>query len=1207
MSSILINDLPPKFKDPGAPTISCVIGESRVEKALLDLGASVNILPYSIYKQLDLGDLKPTRITLQLADRTVKVPRGIVEDVIVQVDTFYFPVDFVIWDTEPSPHSRNHVPIILGRPFLATANALINTRNGQMQLTFGNMTLETNIFNVANQMGDEDEIHEVDLIEEVVDEHIEKMIGGDALEVCLVQGVENKSSYTAFEREVEELGAWLQEEVSFEKLRDVDWISRFEELPPRESRMIPSEDRFPSLELKKLPSHVKYAFLGEDDTFPVVVSSSLEKEQEGMLLNVLKKHRSAFGWNIADLKGISPLICTHKIHLEEEVKPSREMQRRLNPTMKDVVRAEIIKLLDAGMIYPISDSKWVSPIQVVPKKSGMAVVENSKGELIPQRTTTGWRVCIDYRKLNAGTRKDHFPLPFIDQVIERVVVHPYYCFLDGYSGYNQIEVDVLDQEKTTFTCPFGTFAYKRMPFGLCNAPATFQRCMLSLFSDMIEKGLEVFMDDFSVFVPSFDQCLANLERVLSRCVEKDLVLNWEKCHFMVTEGVVLGHIVSSRGIEVDRAKIEVISELPPPKSLKDVRSFLGHAGFYRRFIKDFSAIARPLSNLLMKDTPFEWNNACQEAFDKLKSMLISAPIMQAPDWSLPFELMCDASDYAIGAVLGQRKDKKAHVIYYASRTLSGPQLNYSTTEKELLAVVFALDKFRSYIVGSPIICFTDHSALKYLMTKKDAKPRLIRWILLLQEFNLSIQDKKGVENVVADHLSRLSSDVPIDPVPIDEHFPNENLFATSSLPWFADIVNYLVTGVVPSHWTPQERRKFITWSRMFFYDDPYLFKYCADQIIRKCVPDEEIQGVIRFCHTEACGGHFSKNKTAAKILQSGLYWPTIFRDVNTFCKSCDRCQRMGAIIRRDMMPLTPILVIELFDCWGIDFMGPFPPSFGFLYILVAVDYVSKWVEAIATRTNDNKVVIKFLQENILSRFGVPKAIISDNGTHFCNRPVEKLMRKYGVVHKVGSTYHPQSNGQAELANREIKNILEKTVEPNRKDWSLRLNDALWAYRTAYKNPLGMSPFRFVYGKPCHLPVEIEHKAYWAIKRVNFNMEKAGETRKLQLNELEEIRNDAYESAKISKERMKQAHDRIIRRKEFHSGQKVLLYNSRLHLFPGKLRSRWSGPFIVKEAFPHGAVELEDQKGGNTFKVNGQRLKPYLEADTIWLSDPIYGD
>ena len=247
-------------------------------------------------------------------------------------------------------------------------------------------------------------------------------------------------------------------------------------------------------------------------------------------------------------------------------------------------------------------------------------------------------------------------------------------------------------------------------------------------------------------------------------------------------------------------------------------------------------------------------------------MLTTAPIIQAPDWTLPFELMCDASDFAVGAVLGQRSDKKPHVIYYASRTLNGAQLNYSTTEKELLAVVYALDKFRAYLVGSPIVCFTDHAALKYLLSKKDAKPRLIRWVLLLQEFNLTIKDKKGVENVVADHLSRLTFEAPKDQLPIVEFFPDEQLFSTSSLPWFADIVNYLVTGSIPSHWTPQEKRKFFSWVRRFFFDDPYLFKYCPDQIIRKCVPDDEIESVIRFSHTEASGGHFSSKKTAAKIL-----------------------------------------------------------------------------------------------------------------------------------------------------------------------------------------------------------------------------------------------------------------------------------------------------------------------------------------------------
>nr|GEX46910.1 reverse transcriptase domain-containing protein [Tanacetum cinerariifolium] len=657
--------------------------------------------------------------------------------------------------------------------------------------------------------------------------------------------------------------------------------------------------------------------------------------------------------------------------------------------------------------------------------------------------------------------------------------------------------DPQDQEKTTFTSPYGTFAYCRIPFGLCNAPGTFQRCMMAIFHDMIKKTMEVFIDDFSVFGNSFRTCLSHLDKMLKRCEDTNICINWEKSHFMVKDGIVLGHKISKNRIEVDNAKVDVIAKLPYPTTVKGIQKIL--------------KISRPMTRLLEKDTPFFFSKECVESFQTLTRKLTKAPILVVTDWDLPFELMCDASDFAIGAVLGKRKTKHFQPIHYESKTMTDAQAHYTMTEKE--PVVYAFKKFQPYLVLSKSIVYTDHPALKYMFNKQDAKPRLLSWVLL-QEFDI---------------------------IEINETFPLETLNVVSfpgdsSTPWFADFANYHARNFVVKGMSSQQKNKFFKDVKHYFWDDPFLFKIYADQVIRWCVHSQKAVDILKACHNRPTGGHHGQNYTAKK----------------------------GKFSQRDEMPQNSIQVCEIFDVWGIDFMGPFPSSRGNKYILVAVDYLSKWVEAKALPTNDTRVICKLLK-SLFARFGTPCAIISNRGTHFCNDQFVKVMLKYGVTHRLAIAYHPQTSGQVKVSNRSLKRILERTVDENRAFWSDKLDDALWAFRTAFKKPIGCTPYKLVYGKA------------------------------FQLNELNELRDQAYENSLIYKEKTKRIHDSKIKDCVFNVGDRVLLFSSRLKIFSGKLKTRWSGPFTITQVFPYGTVELSQTNRPN-IKVNGHRLKHYFRED-----------
>ncbi|GJR46090.1 reverse transcriptase domain-containing protein [Tanacetum coccineum] len=945
-SAVILKKLPEKLGDPGKFLIPCDFLELVECLALANLGASINLMPLSIWKKLSLLELTPTQMILELVDRSTTSPSGIAEDVFVKVGKFHFPADFIVVDYVVDPR----VSLILGRPFLRMARALIYGYGEELTLrvddeaiTFKEVLGFSNSFTSGNLTPSLDHILSTSSPSLTPFEESDFIL--EEIEACLTNdsiplGIDDDD----FDPEGD---LFL-----LEKLLNDDPSSPLppKELHVEELKIVKSSIDDPSeLELVDLPSHLKYAFLEGTDKLPIIIAKNLKEDEKVQLL-------------------------------KDDSKPAIQHQRWVNPKIHEVIKKEVIKLLDAGLIYPISDSPRVSPVHCVPKKGGITVIENKDNELIPTRLVMGWRIPIDSQ----------------------------------------------DQENTTFTCPYGMFAYRRMPFGLCNAPGTFQRCMMVIFHDMIEETMEVFMDDFLVFGDSFSSCLSHLDKMLKQCEDTNLVLNWEKCHFMVKEGIVLGHKISKSRIEADKAKVDDISKLP-----------------------------------------------------------------------------------------------------HLTSTMMDAQAHYTTTEKELLAVVYAFEKFRPYLVLSKTIVYTDHSALKYLLAKQDAKPRLLRWILILKEFDVIIRDKKGAENLAADHLSRLENphqDV-LKNKEITETFPLETLGMVtfrgdSSTPWFADIANYHAGNFIVKGMSYQQKKKFFQDVKHYFLDDPYLFRIGADQVIKRCVYGQKAVDILMACHNRPTRGHHGANYTAKKL--------------------------------------------------------------------------SKWVETKAIPTNDARVVVKFLK-SLFARFGTPRAIISDRDTHFCNDQFKKVMLKYEVTHHLSTAYHPQTSGQMEVSNRGLQRILERTIGENRASWSDKLDDALWAFRTAFKIPIGCTPYKLVYGKACHLPIELEHKAYWALKHCNFDLKTAGDHRKVQMNELNELRDQAYENSLIYKEKTKKIHDSKIKNRVFNVGDRVLLFNSRLKIFSGKLKTRWTEPFTIDQVFPNGTVELSQTDRPN-FKVNGHRLKHYFRGD-----------
>lgn len=870
----------------------------------------------------------------------------------------------------------------------------------------------------------------------------------------------------------------------------------------------------------------------------------LTNEQREALDNLLFENSDIFNEPLATTPYAEHHIDTGS-HL-----PVASPPYRLSPQRKLQLKAEIDNMLKNGIIVEC-ESSWAAPVVMIPKKDNTI------------------RVCIDYRGLNAITKPDHYPLPRVDDLLHEAKTTKYMTTLDLQSGYWQIGVNPSHQEKTAFVSPFGMFMFKKMAFGLRNAPATFQRLIDRFKVALGDITLFAYLDDIILCSETFENHLHDLKRVLKRLRDFNLRVNKQKCRFACRKVKYLGHLLTPEGIQMDPQKISAIKNRAAPRNSKELLSFIQACSWYRRFIQNFANVSKPLTQLIKNNVTWKWTELEQNSFESLKNLLITSPILKQADYNLPFLLKTDASAYALGAVLLQGESENEHPVEYASRLLNAAEKNYSTTEREALAIVWAVQKFRGYLEGADIRLITDHQPLKWLMTLKSPSGRLARWALLLQPYKLHIDYKPGKTNIIADMLSRPPLTETTEILAFHVEFPRKgvNNIRVSQL---TDPVLSHIIQCFEKHSDDAA-----LWSkRGYVMNDGILYRYSNEDSddAQLVVPENERQNILQFYHNADTAGHYGVDRTTQRIA-SRYYWQGMRGDIAKHVKECLECQRYKSTNLKPLGLYQTVSSNQRFEIIAIDLFGPLPlTGTGHQWILIVEDVASRWVELFALVEATAEICAKTLIDEIFLRYGVPRKIISDNGVQFISAVMQKVVYVLQIDHVLTPVYHPEAN-PVERKNRDLKAQLAIQVGQEHQNWSIKLPSIRFAMNTARCESTGYTPAYITFGRELRTIDDVNHDIRAITLSENFV---AGITPHLLT--LAEVLQTARETQEKKQDHNKQyTNDSRRDSASFEVGSKVLVETHVLSNASKGLTNK----FVPKRDGPYTIIE---RKGATTYVI-----------------------